>query len=96
MMNRLVVGLLLTNEGRVLIYPRLAGRQRSSLFPDQPLGSVPELTSNSGRNSAPYQLDPTTDSGEKIVSFPRRSVHSADMEPGRCWPSHDHECVQAC
>jgi hypothetical protein len=31
MMNRLVDGLLLTKEGRVLLYPRLAGRQRSSL-----------------------------------------------------------------
>jgi hypothetical protein len=86
MMNRLVDGLILTKEGRVLFYPRLAGRQRSSLFPDQALGSLPELTSNSGRNSAPYQLDPTTDSSEKIVSFPERSVHSADMEPGRRWP----------
>ena len=35
-----------------------------------------------GRNSAPYQLDPTTDSGGKIVSFPEHRVHSADMEPG--------------
>jgi hypothetical protein len=96
MMNRLVDGLLLAKEGRVPIYPRLAGRQRSSLFPDQALGSVPELTSNSGRNGAPYQLDLTTHSGERIVSFPQRSVHSADMEPGRCWPKHDHECVQAC
>lgn len=86
MMNRLVDGLILTKEGRVLFYPRLAGRQRSSLFPDQALGSLPELTSNSGRNGAPYQLDQTTDSSEKIVSFLERSVHSADMEPGRRWP----------
>jgi hypothetical protein len=88
MMNRVVDGLILTKEGRVLFYPRLAGRQRSSLSPHQGKGSSPGAltTSNSGRNSAPYQLDPTTDSSEKIVSFPERSVHSADMEPGRRWP----------
>jgi hypothetical protein len=68
--------------GRVLFYPRLAGRQRSSLSPYHALGPVPELTSNSGRNSAPYQPDPLTHSGEKIATVPKRSVRLADMKLG--------------
>jgi hypothetical protein len=72
-------------EGRVLFYPRLAGRQRSSLSPHQALGScLGALTASScGGNSAPYQLDPTTHSGETIATFPERSVRLADMKLGR-------------
>ena len=53
----------------------------------KPWVRVSALTaSSSGGNSTPYQTDTVSDSGEKIVSVPEHHVHSADMEPGRCWP----------
>jgi streptogramin lyase len=35
-----------------------------------------------GGESALYRIDPTSGRGERIATFPERSVHSADMKPG--------------
>ena len=72
--------LAMTEEGRVLF----AGRQGKAHLHSSGTGFSPSAitTSKFGRNSAPYRTDPTSDSGEKIASFPEHRVHSADMEPG--------------
>ncbi len=85
MINRLVNGLLFAERGKGTLLS--ATCRTTKIEPISSSGlefySRALTTSSSGRNCAPYQLDPPTYSGGTIATFPERSVRLADMKLGR-------------